>query len=149
MEDPAAALPVGIVGAVVIAAALYVALSAVLCGMVPYGDIQTGAPFSQAFLSLLDPATDGRLRAALLRTSARFVSFGAITGAPREPARPPDDSASTIYPILCQMDAASMALHASWPASSLSSPRADLLAGWRHTVAVQARSLDQKGSDRG
>lgn len=40
VEDPETALPVGIVGAVVISAALYVALSAVICAMVPYGDIQ-------------------------------------------------------------------------------------------------------------
>lgn len=78
VEDPATALPIGIVGAVTISASLYVGLSAVICAMVPYGDIQAGAPFSQAFLSLA-PA-DGRLRSALLHTSARFVSFGAVTG---------------------------------------------------------------------
>ncbi len=79
VEDPATALPIGIVGAVTISASLYVGLSAVICAMVPYGDIQAGAPFSQAFLSLASPA-DGRLRSALLHTSARFVSFGAVTG---------------------------------------------------------------------
>ena len=84
VEDPAASLPVGIMGAVGIAAALYVALSAVICAMVPYGEIQAGAPFSQAFLSLLSPG-DGRLHSALLRTSARFVSFGAVTGAAQLP----------------------------------------------------------------
>ncbi|EIE21064.1 amino acid transporter [Coccomyxa subellipsoidea C-169] len=66
VEDPETALPVGIVGAVVISAALYVALSAVICAMVPYGDIQV--PQLTNCMS------------ALLRTSARFVSFGAVTG---------------------------------------------------------------------
>ncbi|BDA45110.1 Cationic amino acid transporter 1 [Coccomyxa sp. Obi] len=79
VEDPAASLPIGIVGAVAISAMLYIGLSAVICAMVPYQDIQAGAPFSQAFLSLVSPA-DGRLRSALLHTSARFVSFGAVTG---------------------------------------------------------------------
>ena len=87
VEDPAVSLPIGIMGAVGIAAALYVLLTAVICAMVPYGKIQAGAPFSQAFLSLLSP-DDGRLRSALLRTSARFVSFGAVTGALTEPLHP-------------------------------------------------------------
>ena len=87
VEDPAASLPIGIMGAVGIAAALYVLLTAVICAMVPYGKIQAGAPFSQAFLSLLSP-DDGRLRSAILRTSARFVSFGAVTGALTEPLHP-------------------------------------------------------------
>lgn len=78
------ALPVGIVGAVSICGTLYVLLSLALCAMVPYTAIQPGAPFSAAFLSLM-AAPDGGgsgLRNAFLVTSARFVSFGAVTGTP-------------------------------------------------------------------
>lgn len=81
--NPAADLPLGIVGAVCICGALYVGLSLVLCAAVPYRRIRSGAPFSQAFLSLVDPAAPpGSLRSAFLHTSARFVSFGALTGPP-------------------------------------------------------------------
>ncbi len=79
VKNPAVALPVGIVGAVAICATVYILLSLVLCAMVPYADIQLGAPFSAAFLSLAGPDSD-RMRTAFLVTSARFVSFGAVTG---------------------------------------------------------------------
>lgn len=81
VKNPAVDMPLGIVGAVSICGVLYVALSLVLCAAVPYSDIKVGAPFSAAFLSLIRPADPpGGLRTAFLRASARFVSFGALTG---------------------------------------------------------------------
>jgi amino acid transporter len=81
VNNPAVALPVGIVGAVSICGGLYISLCLVLCAMVPYADIRIDAPFPAAFLSRVDPlAPAGSLRSAFLRTSARFVSFGALTG---------------------------------------------------------------------
>ncbi len=83
-------MPLGIVGAVSICGVLYVALSLVLCAAVPYARIQIGAPFSAAFLSLVRPADPaGGLRTAFLRASARFVSFGALTGGPAKPCNNP------------------------------------------------------------
>jgi hypothetical protein len=56
-------------------------------GQVPAADIDTSAPFATAFLGQLR-ADSGWARRVFLATSARFVSFGAVTGAPRRsPAR--------------------------------------------------------------
>lgn len=71
-------IPIGIVGASSIACMLYMALALVLCAMVPATQMDPAAPFASAF-AMLAPA-GGAWRAAFLRTSARFVSFGAFTG---------------------------------------------------------------------
>jgi len=49
-------------------------------GQVPTADIDTSAPFATAFLGQLR-ADSGWARRVFLATSARFVSFGAVTGA--------------------------------------------------------------------
>ena len=46
---------------------------------VPAAEINTSAPFSVAFLDMVRP-NSGAVRRVLLVTSARFVSFGAVTG---------------------------------------------------------------------
>ena len=90
VKNPAVDMPLGIVGAVAICGVLYVGLSLVLCAAVPYADIQIGAPFSAAFLSLIRRADPpGSLRTAFLRASARFVSFGALTGRRAHPCENP------------------------------------------------------------
>jgi hypothetical protein len=81
VEEPAAALPVAILSSVSVAGVLYACLSLVICAMVPYTAIQPGAPFSAALLSLIGPGDEGTVRGAFLAASARFVSFGAVTGA--------------------------------------------------------------------
>ena len=46
---------------------------------VPTAQINTSAPFSVAFLDMVRPDS-GAARRVFLVTSARFVSFGAVTG---------------------------------------------------------------------
>lgn len=71
-------IPIGIVGATAIACMLYCLLAVVLCAMAPVVTMDTAAPFASAFAALAPGG--GAWRAAFLRTSARFVSFGAFTG---------------------------------------------------------------------
>jgi APA family basic amino acid/polyamine antiporter len=61
-------LPIGLLGALAVCALLYVAVSFVLTAMVPYDQIDTGAPLSAAFASVGLPWV------------AALISLGAVTG---------------------------------------------------------------------
>ena len=68
VKNPAFDLPVGILGSIGICAVLYAAMSLVICGMVPYQDMDMDAPFSQAFVAVGQG------------WAAQVVSVGAVTG---------------------------------------------------------------------
>ncbi|KAK9819560.1 hypothetical protein WJX81_003898 [Elliptochloris bilobata] len=78
-RNPARDLPIGIVGSLLACSVLYAGLALTLCLMVPAPDIDMSAPFSTAFLAMVRPDS-GAVRRLFLVTSARFVSFGAVTG---------------------------------------------------------------------
>lgn len=82
MHEPGIDLPIGIVGTVTVCALLYALMALAIVGMVPASSIDISAPFSDAFLSLLRGSSGWGVREVLLATSARFVSFGALTGLP-------------------------------------------------------------------
>lgn len=73
-------MPFGIVGAICVSGLLYVLMSACLCLMQPAALLDREAPFSAAFAALISPESS-RLQSLFLATSAKFVSFGALTGA--------------------------------------------------------------------
>ena len=72
-------MAVGIVGSILISALLYVLMSLCICTMQASPQIDLEAPFAAAFTSLIQPDT-GRVERVFLAMSARFVSFGALTG---------------------------------------------------------------------
>jgi APA family basic amino acid/polyamine antiporter len=78
-RDPAADLPFAILVSVAAAALLYAALAAVLVAAVPRAAVDHGAPFAAMFSHAAARAASPAGR-VLLATSARFVSFGALTG---------------------------------------------------------------------
>lgn len=82
VHEPGIDLPIGIVGTVTVCAGLYALMALAIVGMVPTSSIDISAPFSDAFLSLLRGSSSWGVREVLLATSARFVSFGALTGLP-------------------------------------------------------------------
>src|SRR5258707_12032477 len=67
-KNPAKDVPVGIIASLIICTILYIAVSAVLTGMVPYKDINIDAPVVDAF------------RRAGLVWMQYLVAFGAMTG---------------------------------------------------------------------
>ncbi|MBP7865489.1 MAG: amino acid permease [Acidobacteria bacterium] len=68
VKDPQRNLPVGIIGSLVICSVLYIGVSVVLTGMVPYTEIQPGEPIAQAFQSVG------------LRFFSAIIAAGAIAG---------------------------------------------------------------------
>ena len=76
---PEVDMAVGIVGSILISALLYVLMSLCICTMQASPQIDLEAPFAAAFSSLIQPDTS-RVQQVFLATSARFVSFGALTG---------------------------------------------------------------------
>ena len=67
-KRPQRDLPIGIIGSLLISTVLYVCVSLVLVGMVPYTQIDAGAPFSRAFAD------------ANLTWAEGIVAVGALTG---------------------------------------------------------------------
>ena len=67
-RDPAAHLPLGIVGSLGIATLLYLLMALCIVMMVPYSSIDIHAPFSSAFLAHGMP------------WAAKIVSLGALLG---------------------------------------------------------------------
>ena len=67
-KRPQRDLPIGIIGSLLISTVLYVCVSLVLVGMVPYTQIDTGAPFSKAFADVNLSWAEG------------IVAVGALTG---------------------------------------------------------------------
>ena len=105
--NPARDMPIGILGSLGIATALYICVSVVLTGMVPYDQIDKGAPVSAAFGQVGMPWARG------------VVSVGALTGAPAPRAPPP---ASHRLAGLARLAPCSRA-HASHPAPCIPPPR--------------------------
>lgn len=66
--DPAASLPTGMVGSLLVVAAVYAAMCATIVGMVPWQDIDVDAPFAAAYA------------AAGMPWAARVVALGALLG---------------------------------------------------------------------
>lgn len=52
VKEPTRDLPIGIIASLAICTVLYIAVSAVITGMVPYGQIDSGAPLAAAFGSV-------------------------------------------------------------------------------------------------
>ena len=52
MKTPQRDLPLGIIFTLAMSTLLYIAVSIILCGMVPWDEIDTTAPLSSAFLAL-------------------------------------------------------------------------------------------------
>lgn len=66
--DPAASLPAGIIGSLLICAAIYAAMCATIVGMVPWQDIDVDTPFAAAYAAVGMP------------WAGRVVSVGALLG---------------------------------------------------------------------
>jgi len=66
--NPQRDMPRGILGSLAICTVLYMAVAAVLTGMVPYGRLNTGAPLAEAFDALG------------ITWAARIIAFGAVAG---------------------------------------------------------------------
>lgn len=74
-------LPWSIMGALAACCFLYVLMALAMCLMQSYTDIDVGAPFSSAFLDLIPAGSSPKgFQRIFLTTSARFISFGALTG---------------------------------------------------------------------
>ena len=67
-KNPQRDMPRGIIGSLAICTVLYMAVAAVLTGMVPYGELNTGAPLAEAFEALG------------ITWAARLIAFGAVAG---------------------------------------------------------------------
>lgn len=67
-QNPQRDMPRGILGSLAICTVLYMAVSFVLTGMVPYGDLNTGAPLAEAF------------EAVGVTWAARLIALGAVAG---------------------------------------------------------------------
>ena len=67
-RNPARDVPIGIVGSLALCTVLYIAVAAVLTGMLPYQEIDVDAPLAKAF-SLVG-----------LPWAPALISFGALTG---------------------------------------------------------------------
>ena len=68
VKDPARDLPIGIISSLVICTVLYVAVSATITGMVPYSEIDAGAPLAEAFGSVGN------------HTAQRLIGLGGFVG---------------------------------------------------------------------
>lgn len=67
-KNPQRDMPRGIIGSLAICTLLYMAVAAVLTGMVPFGDLNTGAPLAEAFDALG------------ITWAARLIALGAVAG---------------------------------------------------------------------
>ena len=67
-KNPQRDMPRGILGSLAICTVLYMAVAAVLTGMVPYGQLNTGAPLAEAF------------DAIGVTWAARLIALGAVAG---------------------------------------------------------------------
>jgi APA family basic amino acid/polyamine antiporter len=67
-KNPRRDLPIGIIASLLICTVLYIAVAAVLTGMVPYKDIEGGAPIAAAF------------EKRNLTFAAKLIAFGAMAG---------------------------------------------------------------------
>ncbi|WP_182113884.1 MULTISPECIES: amino acid permease [unclassified Actinotalea] len=67
-RNPQRDMPRGILGSLAICTVLYMAVAAVITGMVPYGELNTAAPLAEAFSSLG------------LTWAARLIALGAVAG---------------------------------------------------------------------
>lgn len=68
-------------GALAVCSVLYVLMALALCIMQPVSAINTGAPFASAFLAMITSGASFKgFQWVFLTTSARFISFGAVTG---------------------------------------------------------------------
>jgi basic amino acid/polyamine antiporter, APA family len=67
-KEPAKSVPIGIIASLIICTVLYIAVSAVLTGMVPYKEIDINAPVVEAF------------KRAGITWMQYLVAFGAMTG---------------------------------------------------------------------
>ncbi|MBB2923029.1 amino acid permease [Cellulomonas cellasea] len=67
-QNPQRDMPRGILGSLAICTVLYMAVSFVLTGMVPYGELNTGAPLAEAF------------EAVGITWAARLIALGAVAG---------------------------------------------------------------------
>jgi APA family basic amino acid/polyamine antiporter len=76
-EKPQRDLPIGIIGSLVLSTILYVGVSIVLVGMVPFQKIDRSAPISAAFSHI--PGSDGANK-GLSQASQLIVSLGALAG---------------------------------------------------------------------
>ena len=74
-------LPWSIMGALAVCCLLYVLMALAICLIQPVAAIDTGAPFSAAFLALIPAGASPKgFQRVFLTVSARFISFGAVTG---------------------------------------------------------------------
>ncbi|QTE30766.1 amino acid permease [Pengzhenrongella sicca] len=67
-KNPQRDMPRGILGSLAICTVLYMAVAAVLTGMVPYGELNTGAPLAEAF------------DAIGITWAAKIIALGAVAG---------------------------------------------------------------------
>ena len=73
--NPQRDLPIGIISSLVLCSVLYVGVSAVITGMVPYPDIDHGAAIASAF------GDEGiRTNSTLLKLSAALIAIGGLAG---------------------------------------------------------------------
>jgi amino acid transporter len=73
--NPQRDLPIGIIASLILCSVLYIAVSAVLTGIVPYHEINTKAAFATVFNNL-----GHALNSPVLKASALIIAIGALAG---------------------------------------------------------------------
>ena len=76
-KNPQKDLPIGIISSLAICTLLYIAVAAVLTGMVPFRNIDTHAPIAIALNAVLSHSGSNQMTSSLI---AGFISIGALAG---------------------------------------------------------------------
>ncbi len=79
-KNPSRDVPIGIVASLVICTVLYIAVVAVLTGMVPFWQIEKDAGISSAFKSLSQTMPEGSITRALLSGSEAIIAIAGVAG---------------------------------------------------------------------
>jgi APA family basic amino acid/polyamine antiporter len=79
-KNPGRDVPIGIIGSLVICTLLYIAVVAVLTGMVPYKEIDKGAGVSSAFKTAAEAEGTSPLISLILGTSEVIINVAGVAG---------------------------------------------------------------------
>jgi APA family basic amino acid/polyamine antiporter len=79
-KNPSRDVPIGIIASLVICTILYIAVVAVLTGMVPFWQIEKDAGISSAFKALSNTMPEGSLTRTLLSGSEAIIAIAGVAG---------------------------------------------------------------------
>lgn len=78
-KNPKRDLPIGILGSLLICSTLYIAVAAILTGMVPYGEIDVNAPIASAFVRHGTTWASGLITVAILAGITSSLLVGTLS----------------------------------------------------------------------